>query len=180
MKIVLASALYPPDIAEPASYVKELAKRLSATHEVVVVAYGRLPEQVPGARIVAIDKRRPLPLRLLSYTIALMHAARSADIIYAQNGPSVELPLILVSRAARASLFMHIGDTAAHAYAATRPLRRCVERLALRRARVVEGAPAARPEILPFAPRPEEALAAWEESWHAHVRELEHIFTHAQ
>src|SRR3989344_9051256 len=41
MKIVLATALYPPDIAPPAPYVKELATRLAANHEVTIVTYGR-------------------------------------------------------------------------------------------------------------------------------------------
>jgi len=179
MKIVLATPLYPPDIAEPAPYVKELATRLASSHEVVVVTYGRLPEQIPGVRIVSVDKRRPLPLRLLSYTAALLRAARGADVIYAQNGPSVELPLVIVLRIVRAPLVMRMGDAAAHAYAAHHPLRKFVERLALRRGRVIEGAPGARPEILPFAPRPDAALAAWETAWRSHLSDLTSTFTHA-
>ncbi len=179
MKIVLATPLYPPDIAEPAPYIKELARRLAANHAVKVVVYGHLPEQVPGVTVIAVDKRRPLPFRLLSYTIALMRAARGADVLYAQNGPSVELPLIFVSRIKRMPLFMHIGDKAAHEYAARHPLRRLIERLAFRKARAVEGTPQPRPEILPFDPRPDAALAAWKESWYGHMQELGHIFTHA-
>ena len=59
MTLVLASPLYPPDLAEPAPYTKELARRLSTTHTVIVVAYGRLPEKVPGARNKTLKKPKP-------------------------------------------------------------------------------------------------------------------------
>jgi len=174
MKIVLATPLYPPDIAEPAPYVKELAQRLSKTHQVTLVAYGRLPEQIPGVRIVAIDKRAPLPLRLIAYVRALRKAAKDADVVYAQNGPSVELPLLFVST----RTVFHIGDTAAHVYAARHLLRRTLERLAMRRAQLVTEQPLVRPEVLPLEPRPDAALQAWEESWSAHLKTLERAFAY--
>ena len=172
MKIVLATPLYPPDIAEPAPYVKELARRLAPDHQVTVLAYGRLPEKVPGVTIVAIDKRRPLPVRLFLYTIALLRAARSADIVYTQNGPSVELPVAVVNFFLRRPLVARWGDEAAHTYAQKKFMRRTVERLAFGGAKIVTGSPLPRPEILPFEPQPTDALAAWEESWQMHLREL--------
>jgi hypothetical protein len=179
MRIVLATPLYPPDIAEPAPYIKELAARLAPHHTVTVVTYGHLPEEVPGVSIVAVRKRLPLALRLFLYTVALAKAAYRADVLYAQNGASVELSVGIVARLMRRPLIMQLGDKAAHRYAAGRPLLRTIERFATSRAKMVEHAPAQRPEVLPFEPAPTEALAAYEASWKAHVAELERIFDHA-
>lgn len=180
MKIVLATPLYPPDIAEPAPYIKELAKRLAKTDVVTIVTYGHIPEEVSGVRIYAVEKRRPLPFRLIAFTFALLKAIRDADILYAQNGPSVELPVLLVSFFTRARLFVRIGDEAAHRHAQSRLVRRALESLILRRAEsIVTDSPFARPEILPFAERPVSELAAFERSWDGHVSELVTRFRHA-
>ncbi|MEK7109468.1 MAG: hypothetical protein AAB919_03495 [Patescibacteria group bacterium] len=173
MKIVLASALFPPDIASPAPYVKELTRRLAGAHEVAAVVYGSFPERVEGARIVAVSKRRPLPLRLISFTLALWRAARHADILYIENGASVELPALLIKWLVRTPLIIHFGDPAAKKYFSQKMLLR-------RAAGTITESPPGRPEILPFAPRPEAALAAYEQSWSGHVRMLEEKFAHAK
>lgn len=96
MKIILATPLYPPDIAEPAPYVKELASRLCDKHDVTIVAYSSIPEEIPGVKIMAVSKRQPLLIRLVKYTYTLFKTSRGADIIYVQNGPSVDLSSIIV------------------------------------------------------------------------------------
>jgi glycosyltransferase involved in cell wall biosynthesis len=180
MKIVVATPLYPPEIGDPAPYVKELAKRLQGRHEVTVVAYGRLPEQVPGVRIISVDKRRPLPARLLAYTRALARAAKSADLIYAMNGASVELPTLILSLISRTPIIFGIADGIAHKRAEQRLAVHVLERIALAHARaVVRTFPMPRPEILPLAPRPEEALRAYEKSWQTHLDMLDSLFHHA-
>ena len=181
MKIVLATALYPPDIAPPAPYVKELATRLAANHEVTIVTYGRLPEKVRGVQIITVDKRRLLIFRLLRYMFILWNAARKADIIYAQNGTSVELPAGLVALLTRRLFVVHIADKTAHEYAARRPLRAWIERFAFGRAHaVVANTPLPRPEILPLETPPTEKLNAFHASWEAHVRGLLVLFAHVR
>ncbi len=178
MRIVIASPLYPPDIAEPARYVKELAKRLAGLNTVEVVTYGTLPELILGVTITAVSKRQPLPMRLLRYTIALFRAVRTADVIYVQNGPSVELPLSLVGLFTRTHIIFHIADTAADARTKENVLLKFVQRLATRKAHIVRGMPHVRPEIYPFKPRPTEAFAAYEKSWDLHLaalREITHV-----
>lgn len=179
MKIVLLSSLYPPDIAEPAPYVKELAKRLSVEHEVIVVVYSNFPEKINGVRIVAVSKRRPLLIRLVVYFFALLRATRGADILYAENGASVELPAGVAAFFLRRPLVIRIGDTAAHERAKNRPFLRAIERFAFARARAVVGyEPLVKPEILPFEPYPDAALSSYEEEWKRHIETLEKIFTH--
>ncbi|MFA6408216.1 MAG: glycosyltransferase [Candidatus Paceibacterota bacterium] len=180
MRIVLATPLYPPDIAEPAPYIKELAKRLAELHEVTIVTYARLPEKVPGVRTIAIDKRQPLPLRLFAYLRALLRAAKYADVIYAENGASVELPAGLVSLFSARPLIMHVGDLVAHKRAQTSLALRSIEHFARSRAKtVITDSPLPKPEILPLDIIPIDKLAAYERSWSEHLRKLEDIFKHA-
>lgn len=181
MKIVLATPLYPPDIAEPAPYVKELAKRLSTRHEVTIVAYAHLPEQVPGVRIVAVQKRHMLPVRLFFYMLALWRVARTTDILYIQNGASVELPAVLVKFFLPVPLFIRIGDSAAHARATESALLGYIERFARQFSSdvLVDTLPK-KPEILPFEPRPTEKLASYEAAWGEHLHALENKFAHAK
>ncbi len=96
MKIVLATPLYPPEIASPAVYVKEISLRLASRHEVTVVAYGNMIEKVPGVTLVGVSKKKRLLVRLLHYTVTLYKATNGADIIYTQNGIAASLPAMVV------------------------------------------------------------------------------------
>ncbi|MBI4692189.1 MAG: glycosyltransferase family 4 protein [Candidatus Terrybacteria bacterium] len=95
MKIVIATPLYPPEIAEPAPYVKELAERLSGEHEIIIVAYASTSEKIKDTKLITIDKRRPLFIRLIKYLIEIFKASRNADVIYIQNSLAVGLPAII-------------------------------------------------------------------------------------
>ncbi len=177
MKIVLATPLYPPDTEDVALYVKELARRLAKKHTVTVITYGRLLEKIPNVTIIAINKRRPLLLRLIAYTVALRRAAKSADIVYVQNGPATELPTLLVARITNTPIIMHIGDAQAHKRAGERFYLHNIERLAFSQAKIIiADSPPKRPEIIPFEPVPTEAERAWNISWDSHVHSLEKHF----
>lgn len=182
MRIVIATPLYPPDTGAQAFYAKEMARRLAAAHhEVVVVAYGRLPEALDGVRVEATDKRLIAPVRMFLFARALMREAKLADIVYLQNGSSAELPTGIVARLARVRVVAHISDARAHTKAASHPLLRLIERFAFAPARAfIENMPLERPEIIPFEEYPEAAMRAYEESWSTHMRKAEEIFLHAK
>jgi hypothetical protein len=181
MKIVIATPLYPPDIAEPAPYVKELAKRLTTQHEITIVAYSHIPEKIPGVRIVAVDKRRPILNRLFSYTRTLLHEARSTDLIYAENGASVELPLVFISFLVRQPIIFHRGDRAAHVRATNRPLLRLIERAAEQSARaIITDMPLPKPEIIPFSKLTPAETEKYERSWDEHLALLRKTFTYGK
>ncbi len=164
MKIVIASPLYPPDIADPAPYVKELARRLSGEHTVVVVTYGRLPEEVPGVQIMTTDKRQPALFRIIGFTVSLFRALRSADILYVQSGVSAELPALTALSWYRPKVLLRITNGAEGL------VRHTVRHIMLRHAtRISTVAALVRPEILPFAPRPEAALRAYGSAWETHL-----------
>jgi len=117
MRIVIATPLYPPDIAEPAPYAKELARRLSEDHSVTVVLFGRLPEEVPRVSFVTVDKRVWLPIRLFRYLKALWSVTKDADILYALDGASVELTAGLLSLVRRVPIIINQGDQDANEWA---------------------------------------------------------------
>lgn len=170
MRIVLATPLYPPEVADAAVYAKELSRRLAPSHDVTVVAYAHLPEQVPGVRVVAIDKRRPRLARLRTFRKALTAAVQNADALLAINGASVELPLLLVKRPRSMPLLFLTADRSAHERGGL------LERLASARAdRVVADLPPKRPEILPLEPTPDKELAAWEDAWKTHLTTLDSL-----
>lgn len=180
MKITLATPLYPPDIAEQACYVKEVATRLvNMGHDITVVAYAHIPEKIPGVRIITVSKRTPLLIRFIAFAKALAHAAHETDVVYMENGPSVELPTILISLIARRPFVMHIGDKAASKRAEKNTFLQYIGRVARKRARaVIIDIPIKRPEVLPFQQVSTAERAAYDASWETHVNSLMGIFTH--
>lgn len=181
MRIVLATPLYPPDIAEPAPYVKELATRLAELHTVTVIAYTRFPEKIPGVTIIAVNKQSVLPIRLITYFWTLLTKSAGADLIYTQNGASVELPLLILSYLRSIRLYVGMGDRGAHTRASHSPFLRFIERSLFARAtRVIEKLPPPRPEIIPLDPYPTDAMNTYEEAWATHVKELTEWFTYGK
>lgn len=177
MKVIIVTPLYPPDTAPLASYIKELARRLACGHKLTIVTYGNLPEQIKDVRIIAINKRARLPLRLIKYTIALIRAARRVDFLYVENGESVELPALVAHTLARVPLIMHIGDAGAYKHASQNFLRGALMRAVMKHARaVITDIPLTRPEIMPFGTKPIEQLTAYEKSWEEHLRILYDAF----
>ncbi len=194
MRMLLVTPLYPPDIAGPAPYVKELAKRLRETHTVTILAYGHIPETVPDVEIVTVEKRLPALVRMALFTWKLIMLQRNADIVYVQNGPSAEVPFALASFFSRVPNMLRLGDTVALTHTAHRRLFHRTLLTAMHRAQtliipkttvpVVEAliatptlakkcvripSPDVRPEIHPFHEYPKDALAHYEASWKAHI-----------
>jgi len=96
MKIILTTPLFPPEIAEPAPYVKELAKKLSKKHDIRILTYANQTEKVAGVQIINIKKNQHLLGRLFNFTKTLYQNAKEADIIYTQNAIAVSLPVVIV------------------------------------------------------------------------------------
>lgn len=200
MKILIVTPLYPPDIKEPAPYVKELADRLSLTHAVTVLAFNHIPERVTGVEIVSVEKSDVLPIRLFRFLRALARTSRDVDIVYVQNGPSVELPVLLFSFFNPKPLYVRLGDEVALEHSEATPLLRALLHALVRRATGIVVHPESsmvsaffmkhvpqarihamkrplmRPEILPFVPHPDEAFGAYEASWTEHTEKLNTLF----
>lgn len=177
MNIIIATPLYPPDIAPSAHYIKELASRLRGKHNISILTYGYLPEKIDGVDIKTVNKRQPLFLRLIKYTIMFFRMVRKADIVYAENGASVELSLGIVMLFIRKPFVLHIGDKKADECAEQSALSRFIKRFARTRVhKVITDIPKERPEILPFTDISNEEGAAYETSWKTHIAKLESTF----
>ncbi len=171
MRILIATPLYPPDIAPSAPYVKELALRLSKHHAVTVLAYGHIPEIIPDVSIITVSKRAPLPVRILRFAKALLQNAHNADILIIENGPSVEVPFLLTGPFVRRKKIFSISDIVAKAHAQDSFLHGATLSLARHFAHETMGTdvfPLPRPEIHPFKQYPHEAFNAYEASWEKH------------
>lgn len=180
MKIVLATPLYPPDISEPAPYIKELARRLAAEHEVTIVATSYLPEAVEGVRIEVVNKRRPLLLRLIALTLTLLREAKNANIVIVENGASTELAGGIAARLIRKPFIMHIGDATAHERTKLSARDRMLEAfLSKRMVAVITDPPPQKPEILPFKERSSDEQIRYDTWWSNHIAKLNEHMTHA-
>ena len=101
MRIIIATALFPPEIEYTATYVRELAERLKEKHQVQILAYAGQIEAIPGVEIFTVNKKQPLFLRISKYFLKLYSLAKKADLIYVQNSVAVTLPTMLVKRLAK-------------------------------------------------------------------------------
>lgn len=181
MKIVIATPLYPPDIAEPAPYVKELATRLEGMHAVTILTYGRLPEQIDGVHIIAVNKRLPLFFRLTRFMFALHKLAAKAEVLFVENGLSTELPALLVSFTSNARVVVHYGDRRASTHEKEHSFHQLIGTMLRKRASaVIDDIPLSKPEIIPTQPRPIDAIKKYEDSWVKHISLLKKNFSHEQ
>ena len=170
MLILIASALFPPDIADPAPYIKELALRLSAEHKVTVLTYGSIPEAVDNTEIIVVPKRLPAFLRLVRFTAQFLAEARKADRILIENAPSTELPMILIGLFYRSKLTLHQSDQKIVYVGWRKLLHRIASKLSNKT--VTIELPLPRPEILPFSDLSADAMSEYEQSWSKHLRQL--------
>lgn len=188
MRITLLSPLFPPDTGTPAAYVKELVTRLPAD-SVDLAIYGHLPEHVPSIRYHCIDKRSILPVRLFRFTKMLRGLTTRTDVLLVQNGPSVELPALLVSVVTSTPIVLCISDTRAAATATQKPLYGFIHQMLQKRASCVISLldsatdtqkiarPIARPEILPEG-FDQTDRTTFEASWDAHAKALTTVLHH--
>lgn len=96
MKIIVATPLYPPEIARIAVYSRQVARRLKINNQVSVLAYGHKIDPKDDLAVLVVDKTQPLFVRLLKYSWALFKLSKTHDIIYVQNAVAAGLPAVLV------------------------------------------------------------------------------------
>ena len=180
MKIIIATPLYPPEIAESAQYSKRLAEMLTEKgHDITIITYSLIPEKIDGVKIIKTNKHSMLPVRLVVYTKKLWNAVKNTDIIYAQNGASIELPLSLISFFTKKPIVIHIGDKLAYEYAQKNKFFKFIQYFAFKRScKIIGSSPLERPEILPFK-NPDTIKKEQEKynlSWKKHIQLLMKTF----
>lgn len=111
MKIILATPIYPPEIGGPATYIKELVERLRDQHELTVVALSNNQNEIPGSKLLAIDKQNKLPVRLWLFFKTIYKASKDADLLYVQNAMAAGLPSVIAGKLRRKPVIIKfVGD----------------------------------------------------------------------
>jgi hypothetical protein len=175
MRILIATPLFPPDVADPAPYIKTLAARLSEDFDVTVLLYGKLPETAKSARLYPVPKELPAPLRLAIFGIRLLFLGSVHDVVLIENGIAAELPALIASFFFPRRMLIHCSDKKV-AYHGWR--KRLHERLAARVRMLPDLSAPVRPEILPFEPYPAEEMRRYEEDWVKHLAALRTELNH--
>ncbi len=98
MKIILATPLFPPEIGDVATYVKDVLGYLRLNNQVQILTYAGVVEDTGGLEIFTVEKRQFIFFRIWQYFIKLLKLAKEADLIYVQNSVAVSLPAVLVKR----------------------------------------------------------------------------------
>ena len=192
MRILLVTPLYPPDIVEPALYIKELARRLSQNHTVSILAYGHIPELIPNVKITTVEKSAMLPVRLIYFLCALFKHMHDVDVVYVQNGTSVELPILVTTFFKKMRIILGLNDQSSFVHSQKNFFLKILLTHTIMRASAVIAndspfvgkeithiikKPNIRPEILPFEEFPKNAFERYEDSWKRHIIELTSLFT---
>jgi hypothetical protein len=169
MRILVLAPLFPPDVSAPALYAKELVTRLSCTHEVTCLHYGQLPEQAGQARLVSIRKDVATPIRLIVF-LRTLWSQRHTDILVTLNGPSVELPTILLRPLLpRPRIYIeHDGNAIMRTHWFGRLLRHRMKKIA---SHTVVPAPILleRPVLHPFDTTSHQARSDYDAAWVTHI-----------
>ncbi len=169
-RVLIVSALFPPDIAEPAPYIKELTSRLSSTNPVAVLTYGSLPEVIPEVTINTVSKRLPSFIRLFLFTIKLIKLGKQYDTIFLHNAPSTELPLLFAGSFLRDKICLIDSDQKI-IYTGWRKL---VHQAAMKEitCSIQDNFPLPKPEIHPFRTLSKLEEDSYEDSWSNHLTQI--------
>lgn len=114
-KILIVTGIYPPDIGGPASYVKSLAQKLSATTKVTVVTYSSVwshrPDKEARFKVVRIWKKWPWFLRHWLYAWRIFWEVRRHDLIFVSSTINGGLPSLMAGQVWKKKVLVKIvGD----------------------------------------------------------------------
>jgi glycosyltransferase involved in cell wall biosynthesis len=115
MNLLIVSPIFPPEIGGPATYVSELATRLTHLgHKVTVVAFSnRAVNFVPRTSYLVqkISTSENFLTRQASLLFAIVKHARQADVIYAQGTIVVGVASLIASKLLQKKLIVKfVGD----------------------------------------------------------------------
>ena len=177
MRLTLVTPLFPPDVHSVAAYHKDLVARLQRNHAVSVLLYGHLPEQVPGVSFTTIDKRTNVLTRLRKMLTNLFSSRSKTDYYLITNGPSTELPALLLSFFTRTPFILLLSDTLRRE-GISKQIYTTLHTVLKRRAKAVISVnndipKLIRPEIHPLIFISANARAEYETTWAKHLTNID-------
>lgn len=112
-KVVIATPIFPPEIAEPAFYIKKISKPLSEKYKISIVAFSNFPKTIPDTKIIPINKNKIFIFRFSNYIKELYKESKNAEVIYSQNAVASGLPSVIVGYLLKIPVIIRfIGDEA--------------------------------------------------------------------
>ncbi len=116
MKICIVTTIFPPDVGGPATYVYELAKRLSKNNEVHIMTYGKNKARldnvfVHSCNVVKMPKFLSLFYRIICLSFLLFKIIKKykIDVVYAFNIDLAGVPAFIASKVYRKKLVLRTG-----------------------------------------------------------------------
>lgn len=174
MRLTVVTPLFPPDVAAPAVYAKKLCTELAiAGHEVTCLHFGRLPEAVAGVAFISCDKEQSRLRRVSRLHRELATLAKSSDALIVLNGPSVELPALLLTRQHHIPTVLVINDQ--EAVVRNTGLVANLHRRINRAATAIITPPSivlTKPERHPLVSESETAYQAYQAAWPDHIQAI--------
>lgn len=182
MRLTVVTPLFPPDVHAVATYHKELVTRLAEHCTVHVLLYGHLPEDVPKVHFTTVDKRKGKVHRLIKMFQQIFATRHTTDCYLITNGPSTELPALLVSFFTRTPLVLLYSDnnqTSRTGTWVTKLIHTWLQRR-VQSTLTVAGSLASltKPEIHPLITSTPTALADYEQAWSIHLANLRDLIFH--
>ena len=174
MQVTIVTPLFPPDVSTPALYAKTLAENLAGFASVEVIHYGYLPEAVNGVSFVSVPSRTITLFRLIRCLSALWRT-RTSDYFIILNGPSVELPYLLLSQLMRKPCLYIVndGEATTHGGFLAQSLRKNLSEIAV--ATITPPEPVlTRPLIHPLKPETQHHFAVYKQAWEEHIATIRH------
>jgi len=112
MNIIFTTSLYPPEIGDPANYVKKIAQKLSKEkkHDIKVITYANEVEETKSFSVIKIKKRCFLFFRIFKFFFKLLKMSKNTDLIYSQNSIASTLPSILVKKIRKIPLILRFRE----------------------------------------------------------------------
>jgi len=108
--IIIATEVYPPDIAGPATFIKRITPELNeAGFKVTTLTYADQASE--SEELVKVSRQTSLINKYLAYFFKLKKLADKADLIFAQGPLASGLPAVLVKKLTGKKVIMKIvGD----------------------------------------------------------------------
>jgi hypothetical protein len=178
MRLSFVTPLCPPDVHAVALYHKALVSALSKQYEITAIIYGTYPEAIRGVKFVTVDKQTHKRTRVFRMITTLFRTISTTDVYLVTNGPSTELPALLLSYLTKKPIVLLESDSVTYSrfsqYIHTRLQKQAAHVLSI----AAQLPHHVKPEIHPLLPYPTTAMRQYEITFATHIANLVNTIHH--
>ncbi len=112
MRVLITTAIFPPEIGGPASYVPEIIKRLKE-HASKVLTFTKNLERYAGTQVVSVTQRGGSLIRQINLVQKILKYGSNCEVFYAQDPLVVGLATVIVGKlVGKRALIKYVGGPA--------------------------------------------------------------------